>query len=88
MSTGNSAGAAAFLSYRAFQVAQLVYFGKSAAYRSAPAATLYNALLDVVRYVASTAHRGITCGQSDTPIEIWCDANFALCPDTRRSVTE
>jgi hypothetical protein len=30
-STGNGAGAAAFLSYRAFQVPQLVYFGKRGA---------------------------------------------------------
>jgi hypothetical protein len=35
MSTGNGAGAAGFLSYRAFQVPQLVYFGKRGA--TAPA---------------------------------------------------
>jgi hypothetical protein len=61
--------------------------GALAAYSSAPTSTHYNALLDVVGYVACTADRGITYGQSDTPIEIWCDANFAACPDTRHSVT-
>jgi hypothetical protein len=61
--------------------------GALAAYSSAPTSAHYDALLNVIRYVASTADRGITYGKSDTPIEIWCDANFAACPDTRRSVT-
>jgi hypothetical protein len=61
--------------------------GALGAYSSAPTSTHYDALLDVIRYVASTADRGITYGQSETPIEIWCGANFAACPDTRRSVT-
>ena len=44
-------------------------------------------MLDIIRYVASTAERGITYGRSAVPVEIWCDANFVACTDTRRSVS-
>ena len=58
-----------------------------AAYSAAPTAAHYEALLDIIRYVGCTADRGITYGRSTTPIEMWCDANFGACPNTRRSVT-
>jgi hypothetical protein len=61
--------------------------GALAAYCALPTAAHYAAMLDVVRYVGSTARRGITFGGSAWPVEIWCDANFADCPDTRRSVS-
>ena len=46
-----------------------------------------SAMLDIIRYVGATADRGITYGRSAVPVEVWCDANFAACPNTRRSVT-
>jgi hypothetical protein len=58
-----------------------------ASYSSAPTQAHHDALIDIVRYVGSTAERGITYGRSSTPIETWCDANFAACLDTRRSTT-
>jgi hypothetical protein len=58
-----------------------------AMYSSAPSAAHLAAMLDVIRYVGSTADRGITCGCSESPTEVWCDANFAACLDTRRSTT-
>jgi hypothetical protein len=61
--------------------------GALAAYNSAHMVVHYEAMLDVICYVASTAERGIPYGRSGTPINIWCDANFAACPDTRRSVS-
>ena len=61
--------------------------GALAAYNSAPTAAHYEAMLDVVRYVSATAERGITYGTSATPVQVWCDANFAACVDTRRSTT-
>ena len=61
--------------------------GALASYSSAPTQQHREALLDVVRYVGSTAERGITYGHTTTPIETWCDANFAACLDTRRSTT-
>jgi hypothetical protein len=61
--------------------------GALASYCSAPTQKHHEALLDVVRYVGSTAERGITYGHTATPIETWCDANFAACLDTRRSTT-
>jgi hypothetical protein len=61
--------------------------GALAAYGSSPTQAHYEAVLDVVRYVGSTAQRGITYGHSSAPIETWCDANFAACQDTRRSTT-
>jgi hypothetical protein len=59
--------------------------GALAAYTSVPSVARYEALLDVVRYVGSTAGRGLTFGGSDNPVGFWCDANFAACQDTRRS---
>ncbi|MEY2931251.1 MAG: hypothetical protein RL033_2000 [Pseudomonadota bacterium] len=56
-------------------------------YNHAPTQAHYDALVDVVRYVGSTAERGITYGHTAVPVEIWCDANFAACADTRRSTT-
>jgi hypothetical protein len=61
--------------------------GALAAYNSAPTDSHFAAMLDVIRYVGSTAERGITYGKSSVPVAIWCDANFAGCPDTRRSVS-
>jgi hypothetical protein len=61
--------------------------GALAAYCHAPTQAHHVALLDVVRYVGSTAERGLTYGTSAVPVEIWCDANFAACLDTRRSTT-
>jgi hypothetical protein len=61
--------------------------GALAAYASAPSEAHYQAMLDVVRYVGSTAGRGLTYGGSDKPLGFWCDANFAACQDTRRSTT-
>jgi hypothetical protein len=61
--------------------------GALAAYCHAPSQAHYEAVLDVVRYVGSTAERGLTYGTSAVPVEIWCDANFAACLDTRRSTT-
>jgi hypothetical protein len=58
-----------------------------AAYNSAPIDSHFAAMMDVLRYVGSTAERGITYGQSSVPVSIWCDANFAGCPDTRHSVS-
>jgi hypothetical protein len=62
--------------------------GALAAYSSAPTATHYAALHDVIQYVASTVERGITYGRSAVPVEIFCDANFAAFVDKRRSVSE
>jgi hypothetical protein len=58
--------------------------GALAAYNSAPTDRHSAAMLDVLRYSGSTAERGhgITHGQSSVPVAIWCDANFAGCPDT------
>jgi hypothetical protein len=61
--------------------------GALAAYNSAPSVAHYTAMLDIIRYVASTAERGLTYGQSKMPIQIWCDANFVTCTDTRCSVS-
>jgi hypothetical protein len=61
--------------------------GALASYAKAPSQAHADALLDVVRYVGSTAHRGVTYGHTGVPVQVWCDANFASCVDTRRSVT-
>jgi hypothetical protein len=61
--------------------------GALAAYCSAPSAAHHAALLDVVRYVGHTASWGITYGSRPAPLEVWCDANFAACLETRRSTT-
>ena len=61
--------------------------GALSSYVHAPSQAHWDALLDVVRYVGHTAHRGITYGGTDAPVEFFCDANFATCLDTRRSVT-
>jgi hypothetical protein len=53
----------------------------------APSQVHLEAALDVVRYVGCTAGRGITYGRTAAPLEMWCDANFAACLDTRRSTT-
>jgi hypothetical protein len=58
-----------------------------AAFSSEPTAEHFEAMLDVVRYVGSTAARGLTYGHAAAPMELWCDANFAACTDTRRSTT-
>ena len=61
--------------------------GALASYNSAPSQAHWEAVLDVVRYVGGSASRGIVFGLSQVPLEIWCDANFAACQDTRRSTT-
>jgi hypothetical protein len=44
-------------------------------------------LVDIVRYVCSTAARGIIYGGKRKTLVFWCDANFAVCQETRRSTT-
>jgi hypothetical protein len=44
-------------------------------------------MLDVVRYVGSTAGRCLTYGGSNKPLGFWCDSNSAAYQDTRRSTT-
>jgi Reverse transcriptase (RNA-dependent DNA polymerase) len=61
--------------------------GALSAYNAAPTQAHFDAMLDVVRYVGSTAERGVTFGRTAVPLQIWCDANFAACQDTRRSTT-
>jgi hypothetical protein len=61
--------------------------GALAAFSSAPTKAHFRAMLDVVRYVGGTSGRGITFGGSEQPLGVWCDANFAACHDTRRSIT-
>jgi hypothetical protein len=61
--------------------------GALATYSSTQSAAHFAAMLDIIRYVGSTADRGITYGQSESPMGVWCDANFAACLDTRRSTT-
>jgi hypothetical protein len=61
--------------------------GALAKYCSSPSVAHHAALLDVVKYVWCTASRGITFGHKRPPLEVWCDANFAACQDTRRSTT-
>jgi hypothetical protein len=56
--------------------------GAFATHALAPSVTQYEALLNVVRYVGSTAGRG-----SDKPVGSLCDANFPTCQDTRCSTT-
>jgi hypothetical protein len=58
-----------------------------AAYAAAPTKEHHAALVDIVRYVGSTAAQGITYGGKWKPLGFWCDANFAACQDTRRSTT-
>jgi hypothetical protein len=61
--------------------------GALASFNHAPSQAHWEAVLDVCRYTGSTAERGITYGSSTEPLGIWCDANFAACLDTRRSIT-
>ena len=61
--------------------------GVLASYNAAPTQAHWTAAMDLVRYVGCNAARGITFGLSQAPLEIWCDANFAACQDTRRSTT-
>jgi hypothetical protein len=61
--------------------------GALAAFFSAPTAAHYVAMLNVTRYVGCTSNRGITYGHTGVPMEMWFDAKFAACLDTRRSVS-
>lgn len=61
--------------------------GALASYSAAPTKAHWAAALGVVSYVGSTAQRGITFGRSQEAVQLWCDANFAACRDTRRSTT-
>jgi hypothetical protein len=63
------------------------YVGALAAFCSAPTAAHYVAMLNVIRYVVRTSDRGITYSHTRVPVEMWFDANFAACLDTRRSVS-
>ena len=60
-----------------------VSVGALAAFASVPKAEHFEAMLDLVRYVGSTAARGLTCVHAAVPMELGCDANFAACTDTR-----
>ena len=64
-----------------------VHVAAMACYSHAPTLAHRAALTDIIRYVGSTASRGITYGLSPEPLQTWCDSNFASCLDTRRSVT-
>jgi hypothetical protein len=66
-------------------IAQAV--GALASYNAAPTKAHWAAALGVISYVGSTAVRGITFGRSEAAVQLWCDANFAACRDTRRSTT-
>jgi hypothetical protein len=57
--------------------------GALAAFCSAPTAAHCVAMLNVIRYVGCTSDRSITYGHIGVPVEMWCDANFAACIDTR-----
>jgi hypothetical protein len=59
--------------------------GVLVAFNSAPTNVHLTAMLDVFRYIGSTAELGITEGQSIVSVAIWCDANLVGCLDTRRS---
>ena len=64
-----------------------VSVGALAAFASEPTAAHFEAVLDVVHYVGSTATRGLTYGHAAAPMELWCDANFASCTESRQSTT-
>jgi hypothetical protein len=49
--------------------------GAFATYTVAPSVGQYEAFLNVVRYVGSTAGRGLTFGGSDEPVGFLCDVN-------------
>jgi hypothetical protein len=61
--------------------------GALAKYCLAPSVAHHAALQDAVKYVWCTASRGITFGHKRPPLEfeVWCDAIFAACQDTRQS---
>ena len=59
--------------------------GALARYMSSPTTTHWQAAKGVLRYVARTAHYGITFGGLN--LEAYCDADFAGDLDTRRSTT-
>ena len=61
--------------------------GALASFNARPTLAHRAALMDLIRYVGTTAERGIMYGRSHLPLGIWCDANFAACLDTRRSTT-
>jgi hypothetical protein len=58
-----------------------------AAYVAEPSKGHQVDLLDIVRFVGSTAAWGITFGVKRQPLRFWCNLNFAACQDTRRSTT-
>jgi hypothetical protein len=61
--------------------------GALAAFCSAPTAAHHVAMLNVIRYVSYTSDRVITYVDTGVPVEMWCDATFAACLDTWRSVS-
>jgi hypothetical protein len=60
--------------------------GTLARYTKAPMQVHWLAALQVLRYLRGTASHGITYGRS-RGLQIYCDSDFAGCPDTRRSTT-
>jgi hypothetical protein len=49
-----------------------------AAFCLALTAAHYVAMLNVIRFVGCASDRGITYGHTGVPVEMWCDANFAV----------
>ena len=64
-----------------------VSVGALAAFASEPTVEHSEAMLDVVQHVGSTAARGLMYGHASAPMELWRDANFAACADTRGITT-
>jgi hypothetical protein len=58
--------------------------GALATYSSAPGVANFAAVLDVIRFVGSTADCGITYGCSRSPVRVWCNSNSAAYLNTRR----
>jgi hypothetical protein len=44
-------------------------------------------MLNVIQYASCIAEHGIFYGHMHEHVEMWCDAGFTSCLDTRRSVT-
>lgn len=56
---------------------------------TAPTADKFARLLDIIKYLSGTAAHGLYLGGSsrDCPLYAYCDADWAACPKTRKSVT-
>jgi hypothetical protein len=53
---------------------------------SAPTKAHFATVLNVICYISCTAHHDVTHVHHG-PVEMWCEANFAVCFDTRLSIT-